>query len=359
MAFANVIKSLRRNADMTQEELAEALGITSQAVSRWETGAATPDVPTILKLAYYFGVTTDHLLEADTGRAESEITACFAECETLLRDGKTADAVELYRQTLEKYPKNLPLMEKLGNALCSLAYGCENSRRKKQLYSEAFTHYEYVLPRLADPAAKINLMKTMFYSYCQAGENDKAKELTELLANSPDERCDLLIELAQGDEKIRMMQERAHRCFTRLNWAVYSLAAEDCFTAEENAALLETMEKAADALFPDDASNLRTSEFLHCPWQLSVNYAIAGDSEKALYWLGRTAELAISEEQYTADTTVTLKSPVFRGFALTKKPHGWGAAWVLDILGDWYYDSLRNDPRFTQIKADLEAAIAE
>lgn len=359
MAFANVIKSLRRNADMTQEELAEALGITSQAVSRWETGAATPDVPTVLKLAYYFDVTTDHLLEADTGRAESEITRCLEECETLVRDGNTADAVEMYRSTLEKYPKNLAVTEKLADALSSLAYGCANPRRKKQLYSEALTHYEALLLRITDPVHRIHLVKTMFYTYQQAGETDRAKELADLLAASPDERQDLLIELAQGKEKIRLMQERAHGYFTRLNWAVYTLAAEDCFTAEENAALLETMEKAADSLFPEDASNLRTSEFLHCPWQLSVNYAIAGDCEKALCWLRRTADLAIREEQITEETEFTLKSPVFRGYKLTKKPHGWGAAWVLDLLGDWYYDVLRTDSRFAQIKADLEAAVTE
>ncbi|MBQ8187769.1 MAG: helix-turn-helix domain-containing protein [Clostridia bacterium] len=356
MAFANVIKSLRRNADMTQEELAEALGITSQAISRWETGAATPDVPTILKLAYLFGVTTDHLLEADTGRAEAEIEACFTECDTLIRDGKTADAVNLYRDTLEKYPKNLKVMQKLGDALCSLAYTTANERRKKQLYTEAFAHYEYVLPRTADSAAKIHLVNTLFYNYRQAGENDKAKEMVDLLTNSPDERQNLLIELADGEEKLRMMQERAHYYFTKLNWAVYSIAAEDCFTPQENAALLETMESAADALFPDDAPNLRSSEFLHCAWQLSVNYAIAGDAEKALHWLGRTADMAAAEEAYTTETEVKLNSPVFRGFALTKKPHGWGAAWVLDIMNDWYFDSIREDSRFAEIRAKLESA---
>ena len=44
MSFGQTIKKLRRNADMTQEQLAELLSISPQAVSRWETDVAMPDI---------------------------------------------------------------------------------------------------------------------------------------------------------------------------------------------------------------------------------------------------------------------------------------------------------------------------
>ena len=61
------ILALRTERGMTQEEAAEKLGVSNKAFSKWETGANLPDVPTVVKLAEFFGVTTDSLLGlADT-----------------------------------------------------------------------------------------------------------------------------------------------------------------------------------------------------------------------------------------------------------------------------------------------------
>ena len=73
MAFSTVFKNLRRNANLTQEEVAEALSVTPQAVSRWECGSAMPDIALIPKITYLFGVTADYLLEIDVSRVETEV----------------------------------------------------------------------------------------------------------------------------------------------------------------------------------------------------------------------------------------------------------------------------------------------
>ena len=59
------IRSLRRDRNETQEELALVLGVSYQAVSRWENGDAYPDIELLPKLAAHYEVTTDELLGAD------------------------------------------------------------------------------------------------------------------------------------------------------------------------------------------------------------------------------------------------------------------------------------------------------
>lgn len=56
------IAELRRKKNMTQEELANALGVTPQAVSKWENDLSCPDITLLPQLARLFGVTTDELL---------------------------------------------------------------------------------------------------------------------------------------------------------------------------------------------------------------------------------------------------------------------------------------------------------
>ena len=65
MKLADKILNLRKKNGMSQEELAEKLNISRQAVSRWEVGTAQPDAPNVLQLSKLFGVTTDYLLNDD------------------------------------------------------------------------------------------------------------------------------------------------------------------------------------------------------------------------------------------------------------------------------------------------------
>lgn len=65
MTLAEKITRLRKNAGMSQEELAEKLNVSRQAISRWENGSAMPDAANLLQLSKLFGVTADYLLNED------------------------------------------------------------------------------------------------------------------------------------------------------------------------------------------------------------------------------------------------------------------------------------------------------
>ena len=72
--FGNFLLELRERSGLTQAELAEKLGVTNKAVSKWETGKAKPTTNTIRKLAALYGISVDALLEKKGGKRAVEIT---------------------------------------------------------------------------------------------------------------------------------------------------------------------------------------------------------------------------------------------------------------------------------------------
>ena len=63
MELGKKIKSLRLQKGVTQETLAGELGVTAQAVSKWENGTTLPDIQLLPTLSVYFGVSIDELFE--------------------------------------------------------------------------------------------------------------------------------------------------------------------------------------------------------------------------------------------------------------------------------------------------------
>ena len=74
MAISDKILNLRKERGLSQEAFAEMLGVSRQSVSRWESGAAVPDIDRILLISDIFGVSTDYLLKPDpTNEPEADV----------------------------------------------------------------------------------------------------------------------------------------------------------------------------------------------------------------------------------------------------------------------------------------------
>ena len=105
------IRRLRRERNITQDRLADALGVTMQAVSKWERGEALPDITMVLPLASYFGVTADELLGVDKARDEARILEYLAESTRLANIGKNTEQLELMRSAHKEFPNDFRIME--------------------------------------------------------------------------------------------------------------------------------------------------------------------------------------------------------------------------------------------------------
>ena len=79
------IKTLRLSKSMTQEQLAKALHVSAQAVSKWENGKSYPDIHSLLLLSALFDVSLDQLIKGDLETMKQEVNA--ADVRAMNRDG--------------------------------------------------------------------------------------------------------------------------------------------------------------------------------------------------------------------------------------------------------------------------------
>ena len=86
MGFGERLLALRRERNLSQERLAELLGVSRQAVSKWETGESLPDIDKVVRLSQLLGVTTDRLLLDQAEEAR--------EAEPAAQDTETAPQME-------------------------------------------------------------------------------------------------------------------------------------------------------------------------------------------------------------------------------------------------------------------------
>ena len=87
MQFHEKLTELRRKAGLSQEQLADRLGVTRQSVSKWESGAAMPELGKLIALSELFGASIDYLVkenQTSDPRPTGEGDSCSARVEVLL-----------------------------------------------------------------------------------------------------------------------------------------------------------------------------------------------------------------------------------------------------------------------------------
>ena len=92
MKFADKMLDLRKKSGLTQEELAEKLAVSRQAISRWEMGLAVPDASNLLQISQLFKVTVDYLIN-DEYSCDEDIPIVKSKEESLSREMKKVPAM--------------------------------------------------------------------------------------------------------------------------------------------------------------------------------------------------------------------------------------------------------------------------
>ena len=104
------IKRLRKNKNITQEQIAEILGVSITAVSKWERGETYPDITLLFPLAHYFGVSLDELMGYNEEKIREDIKALLDEYRALSYEREFQKARELIIKAYKEYPNDYKVM---------------------------------------------------------------------------------------------------------------------------------------------------------------------------------------------------------------------------------------------------------
>ena len=113
MTMGQIIKKLRKGRGFTQEELAERLGVTYQAISKWENDSGMPDISQIVPLATIFDVSTDFLFGIDHTSETEDALKIVSTANSIQEYGKLdtyLKAYDILLDGLKKYPNNYVIM---------------------------------------------------------------------------------------------------------------------------------------------------------------------------------------------------------------------------------------------------------
>ena len=92
------LRSLRLQKNITQEALANHLGITPQSVGKWQRGEGFPDITLLPRIAFYFDITVDELLCVDQVRVEEAIAEYERQAAVYQNNGENEKNLELWEQ---------------------------------------------------------------------------------------------------------------------------------------------------------------------------------------------------------------------------------------------------------------------
>lgn len=171
------LKKYRLLKNLTQEDVAEYLGITAQSVSKWERGESYPDITFLPALANIFETSVDLLIGMDTIRAEETRFNIHKKAVAYQRCGDYNSAEQTYRDALLIYP-NKP----------GMILGLASTLALKGNTNEAIELMERGLPLSSNEKQKATMRAALCFLYLKAGREDSANRLASELPHTRESR---------------------------------------------------------------------------------------------------------------------------------------------------------------------------
>lgn len=194
LQIGKVIRELRGRNKVTQERLAEHIGVTVQSVSKWEAGVNLPDITMLSGIASYFGVTADYLLYGEPDITEDE-TRILNEVMERKGRGDMDGAIEKLAQGVNLYPRNYRIMLEY----VSYIYKMRKDESYKDRVEPAIFYGNRIISESGDSRLVYRAKHLLCLFYCEI-DAEKAREIADSLPNLPVCRNLLLEHILKGEE---------------------------------------------------------------------------------------------------------------------------------------------------------------
>ena len=236
MNIGNKIRELRKQRGITQEQLAESLGISFQAVSKWETNIALPDITLAPVLANYFGVSMDELFDFNLNEMERAVERITEEAYRY-RESNPAESRQILEEGLKTYPENDIL---LNNLLYVLNYS--------EKPDETIAIAGKLVGKTCRNDVKYDALRFLAYAYKAKGDLDSAKAALEQIPEIYFTKLTEIAFLFSGDAKREAAEKQKWISFENLLQMMEKIA-EYYEEIGDNAKAMEELNRAM-ALIP-------------------------------------------------------------------------------------------------------------
>jgi len=294
--IADNLKRLRKQREITQEDLADFIGVSFQAVSKWERGEGYPDITILPALANFFDVTLDELVGMNEIKDAKKLEKIKEQYNRI--NGVTIkEKIELLRDGLKTFPNNYWLLSELAYCLCSKTdYYTEEPKKKNN--EEAIKIYERILEFCTDTEIRNRAQANMCLSLNYVGEKDKAIELAKKLPRFGETRESILTFVLNGKEKIKQHQENIFLFTFGLSDNIQRLVSQaendGYYTDEERIKLYQKVINICKTVYEEDDFDLAHMVLCDTYMDMAKFYIKQDNKNEAVKSLQEAAKLAIA-----------------------------------------------------------------
>jgi len=190
------IKSLRKQKNISQEVFANYLGVSFQAVSKWENGNTMPDVTIIPAIASFFEVSIDELFNFNLYETEKQVEEICHEAYKF-RYTDATKSEKILREGLQRFPGNDII---LNNLLYTLDY--------QERADEVITLCKTLIESTKDDSVKYDACRILATCYKGNGQNDLVKPTLELIPEIYFTKLELMASLLDGEDSYEAAQKQ-------------------------------------------------------------------------------------------------------------------------------------------------------
>lgn len=196
--LGNKIKELRKAKNISQEILAEYLGVSFQAVSKWENEAGLPDVTLIPAIASFFEVSTDELFDYNRMENERKRDAICDEA-AKCRNTDPAKAEKILREGLKQFPGDDIILN-------NLLYTMRTPERSEEVIKICktlieCTHYDDV---------KYDALRILAETYHETGQQALVEPTLEEIPEIYFTKLELMGQLLEGEKAYKAAKAQLH-----------------------------------------------------------------------------------------------------------------------------------------------------